>query len=377
MLPIPDWNIWQISLFALTCLAWIVQLIYMLRYFLPVARYRAGAEEDRPVPVTVVISARNEEKNLMEHIPVIMEQDHPEFEVIVVNDSSWDDTGTILKALELRYPKLRVIHLDEEKQNMQGKKFALTLAIKAAKYEHMVFTDADCQPASASWLRRMASGYTEGKELVLGFSPLTRKPGWLNRIIRYDTLLAGMQYIGFARRGNAYMGVGRNLSYKKELFFRVGGFRSHYRLASGDDDLFVNQVATRKNVSVVAEPEAHTFSAPKTTWKDWFAQKRRHFTTAPFYRAEHRNLLGLWPFSFYLLIMAGIASCVVNAGLWIVGGLLLGRYLVLIATLQAACKRLNQSADLVWLAPFLEFHLHALHVGLYFSNLLRKPQKWT
>jgi cellulose synthase/poly-beta-1,6-N-acetylglucosamine synthase-like glycosyltransferase len=376
MLPTFDWNTWQIGFFALCLLAWLVQVIYLFRYLWPVARIRPAETAGKPVPVSVVISARNEEKNLMEHIPAIMDQRHPEFEVIVVNDSSWDDTEAILKALEVRYPRLRVIHLDEEKQNMQGKKFALTLAIKAARYEHILLTDADCIPASEDWISQMAAGFSEEKEIVLGFSPYTRESGWLNRLIRFDTLLIGLQYLGFARRGNPYMGVGRNLAYRKDVFFRVGGFRNHYRLASGDDDLFINQVANRKNTAVVVHREAQTESAPKKTRKDWFAQKRRHLTTAPHYKAEHRNLLALWPFSFFLLWAGFAGSLVVNAGVWIVGGLLLSRYMAMLVILRATSRKLRQPADTVWMAPLLEIHLHLINAGLYAANLLRKPQKW-
>lgn len=313
----------------------------------------------------------------MDHVPLIMEQDHPEFELIVVNDSSWDDTEAILKALEVRYPKIRVINLDEEKQNMQGKKFALTLAIKSAKHECILLTDADCIPSSDQWIRQMTQSLQGEQEIVLGFSPYQRLAGWLNRMIRFDTLLIGLHYMGFAKRGNPYMGVGRNLAYKKDVFFRVGGFRNHYRLASGDDDLFINQVAQAKNTVIAPQFEAQTTSAPKKTWTDWFAQKRRHLTTAPYYKAKHKNALALWPISFFLLFVGFGGSLVVHAGVWIVGGMLLARYVAHIAILHTACKKLKQSTDLVWMSPFLEAHLHVLNVGLYFSNLLRKPQKWS
>lgn len=376
MIPFNHWDNWQLGFFAVFAAAWLVQVIYLLRYFLPVARMRVGASENPDIPVSVVIAARNEEKNLMAHIPAIMDQDYPEFEVIVVNDSSWDDTESILKALEIRYPRLKVIHLDEEKQNMQGKKFALTLAIKAAKHEHILLTDADCAPVSHQWIRRMASGYADGVEVVLGYSPYIRRKGYLNRIIRFDTLLIGLQYLGFAKRGNPYMGVGRNLSYKKEVFFRVGGFRNHYRLASGDDDLFINQVALKKNTAVVVDRDSHTESEAKKSWKEWFVQKKRHLTTAPYYRAAHRNALALWPLSFFALIAAAVACLVVHAGVWIVAGMLLVRYAIMLSILRASSRKLKQHSDVVWMAPILEVHLYVLNIGLYFGNLLRKPQKW-
>jgi len=234
------------AVLLLFALSWSAQLFILLFRFLKAGNIRQTAAGEIQ-PVSVVIAARNEEKNLLENIPRIMEQDHPNFEVIVVNDSSWDDTADVLKALSLSYPNLKVIHIDEDKQQMQGKKFAITLGIKAAKHDIVLLTDADCSPLYAGWITEMTRHLHGKKQLALGFSPYFRKPGRLNRIIRFDTLMIACQYLGFAKAGKPYMGVGRNLAYHKDLFFKVGGFKNHYSIASGDDDLFVNQVATSQN----------------------------------------------------------------------------------------------------------------------------------
>jgi len=334
------------------------------------------AADDTTQPVSIVIAARNEEKNLLENIPKIMAQQHPKFEVIIVNDSSWDDTADVLKALSLSYPQLHVIHIDEEKQNMQGKKFAITLGIKAAKHDIILLTDADCEPASEHWITEMSRGIDGKKQLVLGFSPYSRAEGWLNRLIRFDTLMIGCHYMGFARSGAPYMGVGRNLAYHKDLFFKIGGFKSHYSIASGDDDLFVNQVATGKNTLVVSTPASQTISEPKHTWAAWFTQKRRHFTTSGMYKASHKLMLTLWPLSFVMLLASGVAACYFHTyALFIIGGLVF-RYAAQIAILHRVSTKLDVSSDIAWLSPVLEIQLHAINLGLYFINLLRKPKKW-
>jgi cellulose synthase/poly-beta-1,6-N-acetylglucosamine synthase-like glycosyltransferase len=361
-----EWNYWGLSFLGLFIIMWAVQLYYFLYYFLRIG----GAK------MSIIIAARNEEKNLMEHIPLIMDQDHTEFEVIVVNDSSWDDTEAILKALHIQFPNMHIINLDEEKQNMQGKKFALTLGIKAAKYDTILLTDADCMPLDNSWITRMTSDLEDPKQLVIGFSPYKKYPGWLNKIIRFDTMIIGLQYLSQAKLGTPYMGVGRNLAYNRALFFSVGGFKSHYSIASGDDDLFVNQVGNKRNTAVQFVPESQTSSEPKKSWKEWFTQKRRHFSTAPYYKSSDKSFLGLWPFSFLLMFVGFAGSMVLKNGMFVVGGMLLVRYIVQLATLHGSAKRLGLSKDIVWLSPFLEIHLHVLNAGLYLTNLLRKQQKW-
>jgi poly-beta-1,6-N-acetyl-D-glucosamine synthase len=368
-------NKWGVATIGVFFLAWLVQLYYLLGYFLPVAKVKKR-DPSPEVPVSIIICARNEEKNLLDHVPHIMEQDYPKFELVIVNDSSWDDTETVLKALQLKYTNIHVVHLDEEKQNLQGKKFALTLGIKAAKHEHLLLTDADCVPYNNQWVREMTAPLRANKDLVLGFSPYKKYPGWINKIIRFDTMMIGAHYMGFALAGKPYMGIGRNLAYNKELFFKVGGFKSHYSIASGDDDLFVNQVATEKNMEIVVDVAGQSLSEPKHTWKDWFIQKRRHFTTAPLYKANDKQRLMWWPFSFLLLWTSFGASLFLHTGVLLLSGALLLRYLVQITILHKVSKRLGQATDIVWLAPLLEPHLHALNLMLYTTNLVRKQQKW-
>jgi cellulose synthase/poly-beta-1,6-N-acetylglucosamine synthase-like glycosyltransferase len=370
-----DYNL-PLIWFGIFLLGWIIQLYYLLFYFLKGTKPSQQLSKDKP-GVSVIICARNEERNLMEHIPVIMEQDYPDFELVVVNDSSWDDTEAILKAMQVRYKNIHVVNLDEEKQNMQGKKFALTLGIKAAKHDYVLLTDADCTPLSDQWIASMMSHVSETKNIVLGVSLFHKQKGWLNKIVRFDSLMTATQYVGFAQSGKPYMGVGRNLVYHRDLFFKVGGFKNHYSIASGDDDLFINQVATNKNTSVAILQHEQTISAPKKTWQSWYTQKRRHFTTAPYYKPQHKRMLAIWPFSLALMWLGLVGSIVFHKLLLIVGGLLLVRYISQVAILHKISKRMSQSRDIAWLAPVLEIHLTVLNFGLYFSNLLRKPQKWS
>jgi cellulose synthase/poly-beta-1,6-N-acetylglucosamine synthase-like glycosyltransferase len=376
MQQIIEWSYWGETTLAVFGLAMCIQLYFFFNYFLRIANAKAATYPEPIKPVTVVVCARNEEKNLMDNVPLLMDQDHPNYEVVIVNDSSWDDTEAILKALQVSYPHIHIINLDEEKQNMQGKKFALTLGIKAAKHDTILLMDADCQPIGQSWVREMTAPVDSQKQMVLGFSGFKRYPGWLNKIIRFDALMIGLQYLGFAKAGNPYMGVGRNLCYRRELFFSVGGFKSHYSLSSGDDDLFVNQVANSRNTAVVFNPASQTISEPKKTWGSWFTQKRRHLTTAPYYKAVHKQMLGLWPLSYFLLIASFGACMVLKNGMLVVGGVLLLRYIIQLVILHKATSKLGVSRDLVWLAPVLEFYLHVLNTGLYLVNLVRKPQKW-
>ena len=245
------------------------------------------------LPVSVIICARNEEQNLNKFLPAILEQDYPDFEVIVVNDCSDDDTDMVLKIFQMKYNNLKVSTIVKNPKFTNNKKLALTVGIKAANHEHLLFTDADCYPVTKDWISNVVSNYRVGIEIILGYGGYELKRGFLNKLIRFETLFTAMQYMGFAERKLPFMGVGRNLSYKKSLFFRNKGFASHAHLPSGDDDLFVMETATRNNTVVEADLRSFTLSVPETRFSDWLRQRGRHFITGFHYKFKIKVLLAL------------------------------------------------------------------------------------
>lgn len=251
--------------------------------------------------VSVIIAARNEAVNLAKHLPAFLEQDYPDFEVVVVNDCSYDESEDVLKEMQLRYPRLKVVTIAEQPKYPTGKKFALTLGIKAAEHNVLLFSDADCYPASPQWIRQMQKQYIDKTEIVLGYGAMAREKSLLNLFIQYDTVLTALQYLSHALAGRAYMGVGRNLSYYRSLFFFHKGFVSHIKHLSGDDDLFVNQASTGANVRISIEPEAHTITIPKKSWKAWHRQKNRHNSTGKYYRKSDKFWLSFFAFSHLML----------------------------------------------------------------------------
>jgi cellulose synthase/poly-beta-1,6-N-acetylglucosamine synthase-like glycosyltransferase len=352
-----------------------VQLFYYFFFFIRLILIKEGQIPTSSEGVSVVTCARNEEDNLIENVPLIMDQDYPEFELIIVNDNSWDATEEILEAFKVKYKNLKVVHLDEQKHRMCGKKIALTLGIKAASYEKVLLTDADCKPCSNRWIAEMTKHLNERSDIVLGFSPYKKEKGLLNRLIRFDAFTIGVQYISFAQAGTPYMGVGRNMAYKKSTFFSVGGFKKHYSIASGDDDLFVQQVASKKNTAVSYNPESQTVSSPKRSWKEWVRQKRRHMTTSGHYRFLHKVLLTIFPFSYYTFIIALIALLAMQVNPIVIISILALRLIVQVSILFGSARRMNQT-DLAFFAPVWELLLMLIQPLILLSNSINKPKQW-
>ena len=284
--------------FGLLLAAALGQLVYFAYYFLPFARRPPEAPADAPgpddAPVSVLVCARNELENLRQLLPLLLQQDYPAgFEIILVDDRSDDGTDLYVQQLAQYYPHVRLVTVRHTPTGLSPKKYALTLGIETARHARLLFTDADCRPATNQWIRLMQRGFARPANMVLGYSPYLPAPGFLNQLIRFETLLTGAQYLALAWRGPAYMGVGRNLAYTRQTFRATQGFASHIRRLGGDDDLLVQDAVRRgSRVAVVADPAAHTFSAPATSWGAWWRQKRRHLSAGPRYRLADKLRVG-------------------------------------------------------------------------------------
>lgn len=366
-----------IVVFVLLQIAFWFQIYYITVVYSRLARYKISDNEMPGMvhPVSVVICARNEEKNLEKNLPLILQQDYPDFEVVVVNDCSVDDSHMILRGFASIYQHLKVVTLNEHERFKHGKKFALTLGIKAAKNEHLLFTDADCVPVSRQWIHKMQRNFTGTKEIILGFSPYVSGKGLLNKIIQYETFLTAISYFSYALLGNAYMGVGRNLAYTKSLFFRVKGFASHMHILSGDDDLFVNQNATLTNVAIELHPESHMLSAPKTSFSSYLTQKIRHFGAGKAYKSGHKRMLSIQNGSAILFYLTLAALIVLDAQWWMLLTFYLLRLIIQGIVFYPVLKKFN-SKDLIWWIPLLDLIFYFYILVLTIISLFRKKVKW-
>jgi cellulose synthase/poly-beta-1,6-N-acetylglucosamine synthase-like glycosyltransferase len=290
----------HLVLLALLVTMLIIQAWYWLGYYRRAAFAKPGkaAVQTTLPPLSVVICARNEAENLTKYLPEVLKQNYPSYEVVVVNDCSEDNTFDVLGSLMNQYPHLKVSMIQKDPGFTHTKKLAMLIGIKAAKNDLLVFTDADCKPASPDWLREVAAASAKEKtDIIIGYGAYLSEPGLLNRYIRYETMFTAMQYFGMAMAGKPYMGVGRNLAYRRSFFFEKGGFGPHNHIMSGDDDLFVNRNSTADNCSLMLSHDSFTQSVACRTIIEWVKQKRRHLSASNYYRPADKFRLLLEPFS--------------------------------------------------------------------------------
>lgn len=365
------------TIFIVFCSFVLIQFLYVFFIHRKLAFYKEvpAPTEPKLPPVSIIIAARNESDNLYENLPSILSQDYPEFEVIVVNNQSIDDSGWLLTAFCQQFPNLRVVELGRNKHLRPGKKLPITLAIKAAKYEHFVLTDADCKPTSSNWLRLMASKFNDQKQIVIGYGPFTKSKGIINKIIRFDTAWIGVSYLSMALAKLPYMGVGRNIAYTKSVFNSVNGFKSHYSIPSGDDDLFIQEAAKKNNYTIQIDADSHCYSPAAPSWSRWVYQKSRHYSTSSRYKKFKKFLLGIYPLTLILMWISVIPLFFFKEMIFISSCI----FLVIILFkwwIQGRCLNQLKEHKFARFFPFWDLFYALLIPILYYISERKKYYKW-
>jgi cellulose synthase/poly-beta-1,6-N-acetylglucosamine synthase-like glycosyltransferase len=350
-----------------------IQIIYIILFLYAFLKKEKRMQGNHP-PVSVIVCAHDEEENLKILIPQLLAMDYSEFEVIIIEDRSNDDTFDYLLEATKANSRLKMVRVQQTPEHINGKKFGLTLGIKAAHYDWVLFTDADCRPGP-NWIREMSSHFTDKTEIVLGFSPYVKLPGFLNSFIRFETYLTAIQYIGFALIGRPYMGVGRNLAYRKSLFINNKGFNTHLSVMGGDDDLFVNEHATGKNTDVSIGREVLVYSQPETTFVNYYYQKLRHLSVGKKYKFADRAVLGLFSISWILTWLVVLPYAPFSPWIYLIGAVFLLRWVLLISLFHFAPKRLGDGFE-TWKTPFLDFIYAFYYLVAGLMALVSKKVRW-
>lgn len=352
----------------------VIQIFYYLFFSTFAFGKNRTPKVDAPA-ISVVICAKNEADNLLANLPSILNQEYPNYELVLINDASIDETLSVMQSFQKRHKHIKIVDVKNNEAFWASKKYALTLGIKAASHEHLLFTDADCLPNSPHWIQEMAGQFSKEKSLVLGYGKYQKtKKSWVNLLVRYETLLTAIQYFSYALLRNPYMAVGRNFAYTKSEFFKTKGFISHIKIRSGDDDLFLQEAATRHNTAICVAPDSFTLSKAPQSMGAWFRQKRRHVSTASHYKLYHKSLLGLFfvtKLLFWLLLPLSFVFLP-----WVYPTLIAASYLLISYLIVGfSAIRLKETQTLFFL-PLLEVFLVLCQFAIFSANSIQKPTHW-
>lgn len=352
----------------------VLQILYYLFFstFLFSKNKEENTSENKPV--SVIICAKNEAENLKDFLPFVINQNYPDFEIVLINDDSTDETLEIMEKFAQKHKKIKLVDVKNIEAFWGNKKYALTLGIKAAKHNYLLFTDADCKPSSKNWITEMVTQFTDEKQIVLGYGKYIQENTLVNVLVRYETLLTAIQYFSYAKSGSPYMAVGRNLAYHKKEFYKVKGFINHIHLKSGDDDLFIQDASNKENTTIQTNSKSFTLSKAPGSFKEWFRQKRRHISTAKHYKLKHKLLLGLFFLSKFLFLVLSI-TCFLILAWQTVLPFVISYYLVMCIVVGLSSRKLKEK-QLIYVLPFLEIGLVLFQFSIFITNTFLKPTHW-
>lgn len=352
-----------------------LNFIYYLFFLKFSFRKQQKTSSESTFPVSVIVCSKNDGENLKLFIPSILEQDHQEFELILVNDASIDNTLEVMEAFQKLDSRVKIVDVVNNEAFWGNRKYALTLGIKKASHPYLLFTEANSKPASPRWISEMSAEFRNDKSIVLGYGGYIRKKhSLLNKLIRFETLLTGIQYFSLALGKTPYTGVGRNLAFTAQEFYRRNGFADHLHIRTGADELFVNQAANASNTAVCFTRESITRSIPEKTFKNWWSKKKCQMSITNHFKARHRILLGLFHISQFLFWP--LFTILIFSSFWAIAvGILALRLILQGLTYFGAAKKLGE-LDLLWLFPFLEIFLICAQFGIFISSQTSKQTNW-
>jgi len=325
-------------------------------------------------PLSVIIAARNEGHHLQPHLEAVLSQSYPsDFEVLLVLDRCTDDSEKIAEEMQVKHSHLRIIGISETPPDWAPKKWAVHQGIAAARHEYLALTDADCLP-EAGWLKAMGRQFSQGANLVLGLGPYEKAPGLLNALVRFETYVTAVLYMGLARMGKPYMAVGRNLGYTKAFFEGAGGFAGHQDRLSGDDDLLVNAAGKEGEIGLNTAYNGKTYSKAPGGWNQWWRQKIRHLSAGSAYSRESLFLLAIFHglhAIFYISLVVVLCGTPLTGEAWAIYGF---RTLLTLICLVLPANKWRFNAPLLWF-PLLDLLYVLYNLILVPASTFFQP-KW-
>ena len=324
-----------------------VQLYYYIFVYGRIPGYknnRRSAVLDAEPPVSVVVPLFSEDYSFVEErLPLMLAQSYPDFEVVIVYVGHDSDFYEDLVRLKQSFPQIVTTKIHLDPRFPISRKMALNVGIKSAHYECMVFTSTDAVPQTDRWLSLMAKGFTRG-EIVVGYCGVERKKGFSNYMMRAWRMMHSADWLARAVRRRAYRGTLHNFGFTKRIYFGANGF-SHLNMNIGEDDLFMQKVMTRDNVSVILSPRA---SLREKTWGGmgwWMSQLRYYGSAFRFYPQTVRNYIQ-WELGsrslFFLMVVCAAAVMPFEFKIAALA-LLVIRFLIVAIEVRRIARRLGES----------------------------------
>lgn len=352
----------------------IIQVTYLVTFFSFLSQSKNGRKTKINTPVSVIIFGKDQGENLLKLLPSILEQEHSVFEIVLINNSSSDETNDIIQSFSEKHTAIKVVEVENNEAFWASKKYALTLGIKASSYDHLLFTNASCNPVSKNWISEMSKNFTSKKEIILGYKKYQKENSLMNIFVRFENLISAIKCFGFAKKGFPYMAFEGNLAYKKATFFKVKGFINHMKINAGLENLFIKDAANKENTTFCLSENSFTETSAPKLFSKWFSDKKEAAFIKKKYKYKHRLLLDVFAFTkiiFYVLAITLFFTYPYKIILSIVLFYFILNYILI----GFSAKKLKEP-QIIFFLPFLEIGLMLFQISIFIANLTSKPTHW-
>ncbi|WP_026777388.1 glycosyltransferase [Polaribacter sp. Hel_I_88] len=351
-----------------------IQILYYLIFSSFLFKQKKKANNTEKVPVSLIVFAKNSATNLQQNLPNYLAQDYPEFEIVLIDNASSDDTEDVIESFVAKHKNIKVVSVENNEAFWNNKKYALTLGIKAAKYDHLLFSNINSSPINEHWVTEMSKKFTLKKTIILGYEKYKKENSIKNLFIRFHRLLKAIQCFAFAKQGSPFMAFGNNLAYKKTEFFKVNGFIKHIKIKFAEDDLFIKDAATKENISYAISKNSFVETDAPKSFNDWFQEQRLLSSIEEHFKFKNQFFLNLFFISKLLFYVLGAILFFLYP--WqIILGIVLGYFLVQYIIIGLSAKKL-QEPQIIFFLPLLEISLLLIQISIFIANLISKPNHW-
>ena len=353
----------------------VVQLCYYISFTSLLFHKTSTKSFDEFIPVSVIVYAKNNAQHLTRLIPLLQEQEYKNYELIFINDASNDETLVVMKKFQDNDSRIKIVNVKNNEAFWGNKKYALTLGIKSAKHEQLLFIDADCMPSSKKWIKEMIVHFSESKSIVLGHGVYaSKKYSFLNILIQFDKLLSTIQSFSYTKLGSSYVADGKNLAYKKSEFYSVNGFINHIKIESGHHDLFIRDASTSSNTTIAVSPDSFIITKTPNTLKKWFTHKKNQLNIILHYNFKHKFFLGLFSSSKLLFICLIPFLLCYRADYYTLGIILC--YLIFTSIIIGFSAKKLQKKSILYFSPFIEVFFVLFQFVIFISYSISKRTHW-
>lgn len=377
------------ALIGLYILFFMVQLFYYLYLFRKPYKYarsnnvlsdKVKEVSNKALPgISIIITAKNEAENLRANLPSILNQDYPNLQVVVVDNASTDSTNDVLSNFRSNHPNLYITYIPINSENVNHKKLALTIGIKAAIHDILLFIEPDTKPLSDQWVYEYAKSFDKGADVVLGCCQIKLNKSYFKKHILFDNMFSGIKYVSMTLAKKPYMGVGRNMAYRKNLFFDNKGFSCVLNIEDGEDNVFINRIATKENTTIVISPESMVVSNAIEDFSSWRRIKTKYLATQKHYRRNATKIFTCELFSRYAFYLLFATLCVIAAftPLKVVGLLAVLLFLVRYAVQMVVINKnsaIYNAGKFYFSLPLLDF-LSPIANNLFLNNNTNRDKR--